>query len=128
MDGVAVRLGGPRQRALLAFLLLSANHVVSRDRLIEELARDQGGDAAERTLTVQVSRLRKALGPMDGSGPRLAARPPGYVFAGRARRARPHTYEQLVAEGRQAFASGDPGATSRRKNARFTPSRPKATA
>jgi YVTN family beta-propeller protein len=109
VDGVAVRLGGPRQRALLAFLLLSANQVVSRDRLIEELARDHGGAAAERTLTVQVSRLRKALGPTDGSGPRLAARPPGYVLRVEAGELDLHAYERLVAEGRQALASGDPG-------------------
>jgi YVTN family beta-propeller protein len=108
VDGVAVQLGGPRQRALLAFLLLSANRVVSRDRLVEELARDHGGEAAERTLTVQVSRLRKALGTTDGSGPRLAARPPGYVLRVEPGELDLHTFEQLVAEGRQALASGDP--------------------
>jgi DNA-binding SARP family transcriptional activator len=36
-DGQAVDLGGAKQRALLAVLLLYANHVVSRDRLIDAL-------------------------------------------------------------------------------------------
>ena len=35
--GAPVQIGGVRQRALLALLLLSANRVVSRDRLIDEL-------------------------------------------------------------------------------------------
>ena len=32
-----LRLGGAKQRALLASLLLHANEVVSRDRLVDEL-------------------------------------------------------------------------------------------
>jgi DNA-binding SARP family transcriptional activator len=32
IDGRALPLGGPKQRALLALLLLSSNEVVSRDR------------------------------------------------------------------------------------------------
>jgi DNA-binding SARP family transcriptional activator len=36
-DGKPVPLGGRKQRALLAILLLSANRVVSRSRLINEL-------------------------------------------------------------------------------------------
>jgi hypothetical protein len=35
--GVPVAMGGPRQRALLAMVLLSASRVVSRDRLIDTL-------------------------------------------------------------------------------------------
>ena len=34
-DGLPMPIGGPRQRALLAILLLSANRVVSRDRLVD---------------------------------------------------------------------------------------------
>ena len=36
-DGRSVPVGGGRQRALLALLLVHAGEVVSRDRLIEEL-------------------------------------------------------------------------------------------
>jgi DNA-binding SARP family transcriptional activator len=36
-NGHPVPLGGSKQRALLASLLLHANEVVSRDRLIDEL-------------------------------------------------------------------------------------------
>src|SRR5262249_10254554 len=72
VHGVAIQVGGPKQRALLALLLLSANRVVSRDRLVEELLRDQTTASAERALTVRVSRLRKAL-RADGDEPRLVA-------------------------------------------------------
>ena len=37
IDGRTLALGGPKQRALLALLLLNANGVVSRDRLVDEL-------------------------------------------------------------------------------------------
>ena len=60
-DGVALPIGGPRQRALLAMLLCDANRVVSRDRLIDELLADKTGAAATHALRVQVSRLRKVL-------------------------------------------------------------------
>src|SRR5439155_19398031 len=36
-DGLSLPLGGPRQRALLAYLLLRANEVVSAERLLDEL-------------------------------------------------------------------------------------------
>ena len=58
-----VALPGPRQRGLLAFLLLHANQVVSSDRLIEELwAGRAAGDRGAAALQASVSRLRKALG------------------------------------------------------------------
>ena len=109
VDGVAVQIGGPRQRALLAFLLLSANRVVSRDRLIEELVPEHNAQAAARALTVQVSRLRKALNSIDGAEPRLVARPPGYVLRIEPGELDLHTFEQLVAEGRRALENDDPG-------------------
>jgi len=37
MSGCVVPLGGPRQRAVLALLLLEANRVVSMDRLAEDV-------------------------------------------------------------------------------------------
>jgi DNA-binding SARP family transcriptional activator len=77
-DGVAVNVGGPRQRLLLGLLLLGANRVVSRDRLLEELGDGRRSDA-DRMLRVQASRLRKALAT-DGDEPRVVARPPGYLF------------------------------------------------
>ena len=74
-DGQAVDLGAYRQRALLAALLVHADEVVSRDRLIEELWGEAAPASAPNMIQVYVSRLRKALGPN-----RLVTRPPGYLL------------------------------------------------
>ena len=104
-----VRIGGPRQRALLALLLCHANRVVSRDHLIDELLNDQPAGPAERILRVQVSRLRKALADGDaGAEPRLLARPPGYVLRVTDGELDLHAFDHRAAAGRQALADGDP--------------------
>ena len=80
IDGASVAIGGPKQRALLALLLLSANRVVSRERLIEELFAEQSLNSADHALRNQVSRLRKVLAPAAADEPRLVARAPGYLL------------------------------------------------
>ena len=55
-------LGGAKQRALLALLLLNANRVVARDRLVDELWGEEPPATAVTTVQVYVSRLRKLLG------------------------------------------------------------------
>jgi DNA-binding SARP family transcriptional activator len=79
--GAPVRVGGPRQRALLALLLCHANRVVSRDQLIDELLSDQPDGSAEPMLRVQISRLRKVLA--DGDAAPQTDRPPARVLAPR---------------------------------------------
>jgi ABC-type transport system substrate-binding protein/DNA-binding SARP family transcriptional activator len=104
-----VRVGGPRQRALLALLLCHANRVVSRDQLIDELLGDQPAESAERMLRVHVSRLRKALAEgADGAEPRLRAQPPGYVLRVADGELDLHAFDGLAAAGRQALTNGDP--------------------
>jgi DNA-binding SARP family transcriptional activator len=68
-------LGGGRQRALFAVLLLHANEVVSADRLIDGLWGQSPPATAGKIVQVYVSRLRKEL----GNG-RLVTRSPGYVL------------------------------------------------
>jgi predicted ATPase/DNA-binding SARP family transcriptional activator len=60
-DGVRLRLGGPRPRALLAALLVEADRFVSRDRLIDELWGDEPPATAENALQGQVAALRRLL-------------------------------------------------------------------
>ena len=55
---------GAQQRALLAMLLMSANRVVSRERLIGELFPAQDVESADHALRNHVSRLRKVLRPV----------------------------------------------------------------
>ena len=56
-----VALGGGKQRALLAILLLHRNEAVSVDVLVDELWGESPPASARRTLQADVSRLRKAL-------------------------------------------------------------------
>jgi predicted ATPase/DNA-binding SARP family transcriptional activator len=65
------------QRSLLALLLLSANEVVSADRLIEELWGEEVPESGRAALQVRISQLRKALGRQGG---RIATRAPGYLL------------------------------------------------
>src|SRR5579859_3565545 len=67
--GARVTLGGTKQRALLAVLLLSANEVVSTERLIDALW-DEPPANATKAVQVYVARLRKALGGKTPTGRR----------------------------------------------------------
>jgi len=71
-----LRLGGPKQRATLAILLLSANRVVSVDRLADELYAGAAPVTAVTQVQRQISGLRKLL----GSGSAIETRPPGYII------------------------------------------------
>src|SRR6516165_6981027 len=112
VDGAAVPAGGPKQRALLAMLLLSANRVVSRERLIGELFAGQTLDSADHALRNHVSRLRKVLSPVAKDGPRLVARRPGYLIRVEPDELDLETFERLVATGRESLAGGDPAAAA----------------
>ena len=63
-DERRLSLGGPRQVALLAFLLLSANRAVSADALIDAVWGPERDGAAKR-LQMAIARLRKALAPLE---------------------------------------------------------------
>jgi len=69
-------LGGARQRAVLAALLLRAGEVVPVERLVDEVWDDPPPSAAH-TLESYVSRLRQLL---HGRGPGLVRRGAGYVL------------------------------------------------
>src|SRR5947208_13658276 len=61
VDGAAARLGGGKERALLAYFLLRRNEALSRDALIDALWGDAPPASASHALDVYASRLRKAL-------------------------------------------------------------------
>jgi len=73
--------GAPKQRALLAFLLIHANQVVSADRILEEVWAGDPPPGGAKTLQVHVSKLRKALAQGGASGPGpLRTKGAGYVL------------------------------------------------
>lgn len=79
VDGALVPLGTPKQRAVLAMLLMNRNSPVGVDRLITALWDESPPSGARASIHSYVSNLRKLL---TGSGvdPRtvLVAAPPGY--------------------------------------------------
>ena len=64
VDGEERPIGGTKQRAVLAILLLDAGRVVSTDRLIDLLWAESPPATAATSLQNFVSQLRKTLGPM----------------------------------------------------------------
>jgi DNA-binding SARP family transcriptional activator len=70
-----LEVGGAKHRTLLAALLLNANRVVSKERLIEALWPGDAPDTAPKVLHVYVSQLRKVLGK-----DRLRTKAPGYLL------------------------------------------------
>lgn len=94
-DGEPLVLGGQKQRAVLALLLLRANRVVSTDFLIDALWGDNPPRTATTSLQNSISALRKLLGP---SG--LVTRAPGYMLVLDADALDLTRFERLVAEAR----------------------------
>jgi DNA-binding SARP family transcriptional activator len=79
VDGALVPLGTPKQRAVLAMLLMNRNSPVGVDRLITALWEGSPPSGARASIHSYVSNLRKLLSGV-GIDPRvvLAAAPPGY--------------------------------------------------
>jgi YVTN family beta-propeller protein len=104
-DGDAeVQLGSPKERALLAVLLLHAGAVVSRERLIDELWGESPPATAAKALNVHVSQLRKSLA-RNGHDP-IATDAPGYALRIDPDLLDVARFERLVAEARSQVASG----------------------
>ncbi len=101
-DGRRLTLGGPKQRAVLAMLLLDANRPVSRDRLIDRLWGESPPPSAAHTLDDYVSRLRRTLGAA-----RIERRPAGYLIRVEPDELDLERFEALLEQGRSAAAAGD---------------------
>jgi serine/threonine-protein kinase len=105
-DGRKLALGGPKQRAVLAHLILRANHVVPADLLIDGLWGEEPPESARNTLQTYVYRLRKVLGE-----DRIEGRDGGYVLAAASGEIDAERFEALVKQGK-AQAGSDPGAAA----------------
>ena len=100
----ALELGGRKQRAVLAALLLRAGGVLPDERLVDEVWGESPPASAAHTLEAYVSRLRRVLAP---HGVDLERRAGGYrIGLGRAV-LDSRVFEALVEEASQASADGD---------------------
>lgn len=98
-------LRAAKQRSLLAVLLASANEVVSREQLIDEVWRQRPPRTANNVLQGYVSRLRQ-ITPADD----LCLVGTGYRLLVRAGDLDIQVFEERAAAGHQALADGDPHA------------------
>jgi len=105
---VPLSLGGAKQRAVLAILLLHRREVISTERLIDELWGERPPATAAKTLQGYVFHLRRALG--DGL---LHTQRAGYELELASDQLDADQFERLAAEGRAALNSGDPTAAAR---------------
>ena len=105
-DGRPLELGGPKQRAVLAHLILRANTAVPADLLIDGLWGEEPPESARNTLQTYVYRLRKMLG--EG---RIEGRDGGYVLAASPEEIDAARFEVLVKQGKAEVAS-DPAAAA----------------
>ncbi len=100
-DGRELQLGGAKPRAVLAVLILHANEVVPRARLVDDLWGERPPSTAVKAVQVYVSQLRKALGEgvieTQLTGYRLRLAPAALDL---------HRFEQMLEHGRQLLADG----------------------
>ncbi len=107
-DGRRLDLGRPKQRALLALLLIHANSVVSVDKLVDDLWAGHPPDDASAALQVQVSRLRRALAEGAGGAVVVENRKPGYVLHVAPEDLDAQRFRRLVAGAGDAMAGDTP--------------------
>ena len=102
-DGArTLALGGPKQRAVLALLLLHANQVVTTDRIIDQLWGEDPPGTVKVVLQGYISTLRKTLGASA-----IVTRASGYVIELEPEQLDLHRFEALVARARAAAGAGD---------------------
>lgn len=119
-DERPLNLGGRKQRALLALLLLSANRVVPVDQIIDELWGECPPDTAANAVQVHVASLRRILEPSRGGGASaavLVTRSPGYQISVDPEQVDVLRFERLVDEARQTLARDPETASARLRQA-----------
>jgi DNA-binding SARP family transcriptional activator len=104
--GRVLPLGGAKQRALLALLLLDRNRVVPSDHLIDALWEDRPPASAANSVQVYVSKLRRLLKDERKGGDVLVTEPPGYVLRVPSGALDAEAFEHLLAEGKASLTAG----------------------
>ncbi|MFE7661782.1 AfsR/SARP family transcriptional regulator [Streptomyces celluloflavus] len=103
--GRVLPLGGPKQRTLLAALLLHVNTTVSGDRLCDAVWGTTPPASAQANVRSYAAALRRVLNP-DAGEDRLSLGHGGYQLRARPDEVDLHRFEELVERGRSALAGG----------------------
>jgi YVTN family beta-propeller protein len=105
LDGHVLDVGGLKQRALLAILLLHPNQAVHRDVLIDQLWAERPPAGADHAVGVYIWRLRKTLDPVAGS-PCVLTRAGGYLLQVGQEQVDIARFERLADDGQRCLAAG----------------------
>ena len=100
-SGVQILVAAPRQRTLLAALLVHANQIVPAEKLAEFVWDGAPPGGAAKALRVYVARLRHAVGP--GIAPRILTKHPGYLCQAADDEMDVRRFQALCREGGQAM-------------------------
>ncbi|NGO45859.1 transcriptional regulator [Streptomyces sp. YC419] len=98
MKGRTLTIGGPRQRAVLSALLLSANQVVSFDSLIEKVWNGQPPSTARTQVAICIAALRKAFRTAGWDRETIVTATPGYMLTLSGHSLDSVRFERLVAD------------------------------
>ena len=111
-DGQRLATGGRRQLTLFSFLVLNANRPVADDALIDAVW-GSSRSRSDNRLRMAITRLRKALEPLNGStGPRLRTVSGGYLLSINAGELDADVFAARVLDGRSALEAGEPARAS----------------
>ncbi len=106
--GRRLPVGGRRQAALLAMLLIDANRTVSSDRLIDALWGDRASGAALKRLQMAIMRLRRRLDRESMRGEALLRTVAGgYILAVAPGELDAELFQTGLEQGRRALQAGD---------------------
>jgi DNA-binding SARP family transcriptional activator len=79
-DSRPVELGAPKQRTVLAVLLLGAGRVVSTDRIVETVWGENAPPSVQAGVQAYISNLRRLLRDDTRATSPIVRRAPGYVI------------------------------------------------
>jgi DNA-binding SARP family transcriptional activator/tetratricopeptide (TPR) repeat protein len=109
INGRLVDVGHPRQRCVLAILLVEANRAVPAHRLIERVWGDDPPPSARNVLSGYLTRLRSAFADAlpNGDGPMLVRASGSYAISVDETAVDMHRFRRLVADARAGFGASD---------------------
>ncbi|MFD7498564.1 BTAD domain-containing putative transcriptional regulator [Streptomyces sp. NPDC059832] len=105
-EGAVVRVGGRRQRNVLAALLMARNRVVSVDSLIDVVWPGGAPATARNQIAICVAGLRKAFSEQAGVTDLITTAHPGYILNSRGHYIDASDFEERVQQARDQVRAG----------------------
>jgi WD40 repeat protein/DNA-binding SARP family transcriptional activator len=97
--GRSISLGGPKQRAVLAHLLVRANELVPAETLVDQIWGEEPPEKARNIIQTYISHLRKALGR-----DRIQSHAPGYRLSVESSELDSNQFDSLVRDAKKTLA------------------------